>query len=90
MNVRQDITTENSISEPQTGIDFLRLELDERLFTIQDMVKNISAQHKVLKRPIITETLIETEIYFADVSSLVLRHLQNEEYIQVFGIYANY
>ena len=34
------------------------------------------------------ETLIKTEINFIDVSSLVLRHLQSGEYIQVFGIYA--
>ena len=37
------------------------------------MIKNISAQHKVLKRLIITETLIKTEIYLADVSSLGVR-----------------
>ena len=54
------------------------------------LVKNINAQHKVLKRSIITETLTKTEINFTDVSSLVLRHLQSEEYIQVFRIYANY
>ena len=51
-----------------------------------NLVKNINAQHKVLKRPIITETLIKTEISFTDVASLVLQHLQSEEYIQVFGI----
>ena len=39
---------------------------------IPDNVKNINAQHKGLKRPIITETLIKTEINFTDVSSLVL------------------
>ena len=50
----------------------------------RNLVKNINAQHKVLKRPIITETLI-TEINFTDVSSLGLRHLQSKEYIQVFG-----
>ena len=49
-----------------------------------NLVKNISAQHKVLKRSIITETLIKTEIYLTDVSSLVLRHLQSEEYIHIF------
>ena len=37
----------------------------------RNFVKNINAQHKVLKRPIITET-IETEINFTDISSLVL------------------
>ena len=56
----------------------------------RNLVKNINAQHEVLKRPIITETLIKTDINFTDVSSLVLRHLQSEEYIQVFGIYGNY
>ena len=30
----------------------------------RNLVKNINAQHKVLKRPIITETLIKTEINF--------------------------
>ena len=56
----------------------------------RNLFKNINAQHKVLKRPIIMEASIKTEINFDDVSSLVLRHLQSEEYIQVFGIYANY
>ena len=30
----------------------------------RNLVKNINAQHKVLKRPVITETLIKTEINF--------------------------
>ena len=29
----------------------------------RNLVKNISAQHKVLKRPIITETLIKTNLF---------------------------
>ena len=41
----------------------------------RNLVENINAQLKVLKRPIITETLIKTEIIFTDVSSLVWRHL---------------
>ena len=45
----------------------------------RNLVNNISAQHKVLKTPIIMKTLIKTEIYLTDVSSLVLRHLQSEE-----------
>ena len=36
------------------------------------------------------ETLIKTEFNFTDILLLVLRHLQSEEYVQVFGIYANY
>ena len=40
----------------------------------RNLVKNINAQHKVLKRPVITETL-KTEINFTDVSPLVLRHV---------------
>ena len=54
-----------------------------------NFVKNVNVQHKFLKRPIITETL-KTEIHFTDISLLVLQHLQGKEYIQVFGIYANY
>ena len=37
----------------------------------RNLVKNINAQHKVLKRPIITETLIKTEINSTDDEKLI-------------------
>ena len=68
----------NSLSQDYSNLDHLL-----SLTCKRNLVKNINAQHKVLKRPIITETLIKTEINFTDVLSLVLRHLHSKEYIQV-------
>ena len=55
-----------------------------------NLIENVNAQLKVFNRPIITETLIKQKFNFTDVWSLVLRHLQREEFLQVFDLYANY
>ena len=49
---------------------FSMVEID-KLGRKRNLVKNINAQHKVLKRPIITETLIKTEINSTDDEKLI-------------------
>ena len=54
------MTETNNIVQPKRGRGRKR-----------NLVKNINAQHKVLKRPIITETLIKTETNSADDEKLI-------------------
>ena len=62
----------NNLSQDYSNLDHLL-----SLTCKRNLVKNTNAQHKVLKKPIITETLIKTEINFTDVSSLVLPHSED-------------